>query len=659
MSNGLPLVLAWIVACGSPLAEAPPVADSDGDTILDVHEGEADPDGDGLPNSLDDDSDGDTLPDSLEAGDSDPLTLPRDADGDGTPDYLDLDSDGNRESDEEEHDGRGNPPDPDGDGIGDPWDLDDDNDGAWDLEESYPAGARRDTDKDGDIDRIDLDSDDDGASDLSEAREFPWLPLRDTDADGTPDLRDLDSDGDGWSDVDEVGDGPEPRDTDGDGTPDLRDVDSDNDGLSDAVERRGYSHPYRRDTDGDGFPDGVEVALGTDPGKPGSKPTGPVVELSGRERVSVDLDLVARHRRMDIVVVVEPTTGSGDGNSATLAREFFQLVMPALQERLPGAAIGVYALVGHPDYPSNRGREPGPPLVKLLPLTLDPERISNVDMPRVERSYSTFDSLYPLLEGTGYDRDCDGVFDEERDILPFLPSSEDPFSGKAGGRYDPTDPPMGFEPGVGFRTFALRMMVDLRAFVLFDASIPAGMDWQGGPGGCPYDVDRDDFVAALRGRDVLYMGVPQAAEGDLPATAEQMRYVAEHSGSFGDVDDDGTDEPLVITALNVWDISTLEPSLETIARVAEQRLNRGTFRTLQPVVEYDPHGMVVDIQPRSVPYVDNEGPQPVRYTLTLEGTVAPSAADRVVRLRIATAGDGAVALDATDLFAVIPGDGKE
>ena len=69
---------------GFVIFEDEPV-DQDWDGISDFAEGESDPDGDGVPNYLDEDSDGDGIPDS-EEGAGDP-------DGDGTPNYLDLDSD--------------------------------------------------------------------------------------------------------------------------------------------------------------------------------------------------------------------------------------------------------------------------------------------------------------------------------------------------------------------------------------------------------------------------------------------------------------------------------------------------------------------------------------------------------------------------------------
>src|SRR5438094_769809 len=56
-----------------------PPKDSDGDTILDKHEGTVDTDGDLIPNYRDLDSDGDCVPDSAEAGDADPMTPPVDS----------------------------------------------------------------------------------------------------------------------------------------------------------------------------------------------------------------------------------------------------------------------------------------------------------------------------------------------------------------------------------------------------------------------------------------------------------------------------------------------------------------------------------------------------------------------------------------------------
>jgi predicted outer membrane repeat protein len=97
-------------------------ADTDGDGIPDDVEGGGDPDGDGVPNYLDDDSDGDGIPDDIEGND--------DQDGDGNPNFLDGDSDGDGVPDSFE----GNA-DPDNDDIPNFLDPDSDGDDVPDGEE--------------------------------------------------------------------------------------------------------------------------------------------------------------------------------------------------------------------------------------------------------------------------------------------------------------------------------------------------------------------------------------------------------------------------------------------------------------------------------------------------------------------------------------------
>ncbi|MDE0557116.1 MAG: hypothetical protein OSB30_01420 [Candidatus Poseidoniaceae archaeon] len=223
--------------------------DNDNDGISNADEGDADPDGDQIPNHLDDDSDGDGIPDSVEGN--------VDSDGDGIPDFLDLDSDGDGIPDSVE----GNV-DTDGDGIPDYLDLDSDGDGIPDSVE-----GNVDTDGDGIPDYLDLDSDGDGIPDSVEG-------VVDSDGDGIPDyldtFDDTDTDGDGIPDSVEGN-----VDTDGDGIPDYLDLDSDGDGIPDSVEGvvdsdgdgiPDYLDTFDdTDTDGDGMPDVWESSNGLDP----------------------------------------------------------------------------------------------------------------------------------------------------------------------------------------------------------------------------------------------------------------------------------------------------------------------------------------------------------------------------------------------------------
>lgn len=142
--------------------------DDDDDTILDVHEPGTD--AGGVPHRTNLDSDGDGVPDAIEAGDTDPMTVPVDTDGDSIPDFLDLDSDDDGVLDEVDVCRILKDPqqiDSDGDGVGDACTNDDDGDGVLDPVDNCPGVAnpdQLDTDDDGEGDACDGDVDGDGVA---------------------------------------------------------------------------------------------------------------------------------------------------------------------------------------------------------------------------------------------------------------------------------------------------------------------------------------------------------------------------------------------------------------------------------------------------------------------------------------------------------------
>lgn len=270
------------------LGTDPNDADSDNDGAIDGDEvlPGADSDGDGIINALDPDSDSDGLFDGTELGfdcsspDTTGVTCVPDADdGATTTDPTDSDTDNGGVADGTEdanHDGEidggeTDPNDPtDDDPNGDP-----DNDGLTNAEESDVG-----------TDPNDADSDDDGANDGDEV-----LPGVDSDGDGAVNALDPDSDNDGLYDGTELGfpcngpgtDGTDNCIPDGDNgatTTDPIDSDTDNGGVVDGAEDSdhdgvidgGETDPNdpsdddpNVDTDGDGLTDGEEGMLGTDP----------------------------------------------------------------------------------------------------------------------------------------------------------------------------------------------------------------------------------------------------------------------------------------------------------------------------------------------------------------------------------------------------------
>ncbi|MDS0261033.1 hypothetical protein NDI56_16660 [Haloarcula sp. S1CR25-12] len=255
-------------------------ADSDGDRIPDIREGDIDTDGDGTPDYRDSDDDGDTIPTQTEALDG--QNYSHDVDFDGTPNWLDTDADGDGTPD-----GVEGTNDSDDDGMPDYLDNDADNDGLPDFYERNVTGtdpydndsASNETnviaadngiidgmeDFDGDTlgnyreyalgtDPLANDTDGDGLDDGFEARNEQFDPLSaDTDADGTADGAG-DLDGDGLTNAEEARRGT------------LADrPDTDLDSLTDSRELELGTDPTLPDTDADGLDDDEELELGTDP----------------------------------------------------------------------------------------------------------------------------------------------------------------------------------------------------------------------------------------------------------------------------------------------------------------------------------------------------------------------------------------------------------
>ncbi|MEO8082555.1 MAG: FG-GAP-like repeat-containing protein, partial [Ardenticatenales bacterium] len=243
--------------------------DADGDGIVDSVDGNdalfgdqadpvpSNPDADGTPSYRDRDSDNNGIDDideagygALDANNDGRIDNTADPEGDGIPNILDNDDThfGGEPNPSGDDDGDGIPnsvegngfTDTDGDGVPDSQDADSDNDGIPDLTEG--AG---DQDGDGHPNFRDLDSDNDGINDVREAGGL-------TDANGDGKADGTDGDGDGMIDTPQAN----PVDTDGDGVRDYLDLDSDNDGVSDLVEG---GQPGIADANNDGVADGPDA----------------------------------------------------------------------------------------------------------------------------------------------------------------------------------------------------------------------------------------------------------------------------------------------------------------------------------------------------------------------------------------------------------------
>ena len=327
--------------------------DSDDDGALDGDERDplADTDGDGLINVLDPDSDNDGLTDGLELGvlapspdtDLQAFNFLPDADTTTTTDPLNADSDAGGIPDGVEDGNRNGRVEPYESDPNDPTDDDTDGDGLSNAEEEALGTDPDNPDSDGDgiddgdevtfgANPLDEDSDDDGWLDIDELD-----PFSDPDEDGVANLADPDSDNDGLPDGLEVGVTTAHEDTDltqgffsvdldpetttdplnpdtdlggiPDGLEDLNrngrfdagerdpnrqiDDDSDGDGIYDALELVYGTSRTSRDTDGDGADDGDELELGLDPLDQDSDDDGVLDGADGLEDTDGDGDIDA------------------------------------------------------------------------------------------------------------------------------------------------------------------------------------------------------------------------------------------------------------------------------------------------------------------------------------------------------------------------------
>ncbi len=631
--------------------------DSDGDTIMDHHEGPLsaqgevldtgipetppwqllDTDGDGTPNYLDTDSDDDGIPDEVEAGDADLLTLPVDADLDGTADFMDTDSDGNCLPDADE-----GVDDPDGDGLGNYTDTDDDGDGLLDVVEIGDGCAVPDTDGDGVPDLLDADSDGDGIGDAWEAGTSAYDDEpRDTDGDGTPDYLDTDSDGDGLPDADEAGVASpedEPRDTDGDGMYDFADTDSDGDGLTDREETNvHHTDPYDSDTDGDGFTDGSEVLTGSNPNDASSGVEGIYVEVPERVDVEESFTFTLDIQMGDIGFLLD-TTCSMSSTLSAMKNEFAQ-IQTQVASRIPDAQ---YAVATFDDYNySGMGSGQDKPYELLQEVTSDTGRIQSV-LSSIglhsgdDATEASHEALYQALTGAGYDQNCNGRYDSQDDVKPFVASASDPFGGTGGQFHTGAYPGGGLLGGMGFRDYALPILVYATDAPMRDPTHDAS------PHGCPKDATPTDVINAANNLGAYLIGISVGSWGPV----SQMNTLADGTGSV-----DASGNRLVFT----WTGSS-SAFRDTIVQAIEDLVQAVRFSEVTLEVEGDTHGFVIDVQPRSYKVSGAVSGQQLDFTLTFRGAVEAGVEDQLYGLTLNVYGDGTILLDSLDIWIVVPGD---
>ncbi len=651
--------------------------DSDNDGIPDAIEGADDADGDGIPNYLDDDSDGDGWLDAQEGYE--------DIDGDGIPNFLDLDSDGDGEGDSSDSDvdgdgipnsvefgpgGQANPVDSDGDGVPDFFDTDSDGDGIPDSVEGTD-----DPDGDGIPNYLDDDSDGDGVPDNHEGYDdidgdgIPNFLDEDSDGDGVPDGVDPDYDGDGIPN-DQEGTG----DTDGDGIPDYADADSDNDGILDSDEVDNGTDPYNPDTDGDGWTDLQEQICGTDPlDALDFCPDGIGVQVPGNLRSTIDISFETQVQLGDVMFILDET-GSMQGTLDDVKNNFAAVATQA-ESFIPDLTFGVasfddynYGRMGSgSDKPFHHRQQ------QTSDLSLAQAALNGLyagggwDWPE-----STVEALYQGAIGSGYDQNCNGVYDSGQDVYPFIADPEgdgisNTFPGDFTERYDPSVPGTGqYDPSIpgdafrlggnGFRQGAVPILVYTTDATVRNGGLatsegpkselfPAGV-----PTGCQPDAISALLGPSLQSRDAKAIGVA-ARTGD---AISAMHTIAEFTDSYFDLNSNGQADPgehMVYTS----------GSYDIVDRVTEgiEEFTANVTYDLTMVIDPDnvanlDNEAIVNVTPNV--YYDVPALNTVTFSFTLEPTPAAAAtmfSDTVYEVPVVLYGNGQVVLANWNLIFVV------
>jgi hypothetical protein len=259
------------------------------------------------------------------------------------------------------------------------------------------------------------------------------------------------------------------------------------------------------------------------------------------------------------------------------------------------------------------------------------------------------EALYQSLTGAGYDQNCDGTHEPSTDILPFIASATDPFSGAAGGSGGASGGVIG---GLGFREHAKPLIIYLTDNHMRDPD--EGYD---SPGGCPLDAGGSDVTAAAVSMGATLVGINHGWYGVI---TPQMEALATSTDSAVDTDGDGTADELLVYE---WSSSSsalrdiIVDAVEAVVSTSTDEPGPFTFSEVAPVIERDSWGFVTAVTPNSFTGFDPEDTTSptLRFALDLEGMAPATSGTVVYGFSLVLKGDGGTPVGGLPIEARVPG----
>lgn len=361
------------------------------------------------------------------------------------------------------------------------------------------------------------------------------------------------------------------------------------------------------------------------------------VEVGEGEDVAITLEFTVEAGMADIAFELD-TTSSMSGLALAMASEFRNIVGD-LEDLFSDATYGVAT---YDDYAMSPFGSEGTDLPFILrqQQTSDASAVQRALSNEVAIHYgddtpeSTMEALYQGLTGKGYDQNCDGLYNDSAltDVLPFIATTDDPFGGAAGEAQDPDTEGTGTLGGFGFREGMLPIIVYATDAPLRDADSTDYMT----PGGCPGDAGATDVVSAAIGLNARLIGVGVNL-GSYESAFHQMEDLAEGTGSFADLDGDGSLEPAVVT----WS-GTSSDFRSSVVDAIEQLVAAMNYESIELVVADDTIGFVTSIDPAI--YYDVRSGETVSFTVHLQGVLPSEDFDQANQLTFYLVGDGTTLL---------------
>ena len=363
------------------------------------------------------------------------------------------------------------------------------------------------------------------------------------------------------------------------------------------------------------------------------------------QQVPLDLSFPVSYQVGDIAFVLDTTSSMG-GLAQAMAGEF-ATIASEVSSRVPDVTFGVatYQDYRYSDYGYGSDR----------PFNLDHQQTSDLSAVQqaldaitikngADGTEATHEALFQALMGLGFDQDCDGTFDSNADIHPFVSQAGDAFNGAEAGTYDEDIEGTGPLGGMGFRKGVLPIVIYATDNLMRDPDVGDGT-----PGGCPFDAGHSLVTAAAASLGARLIGVAVNLDTS-SAPYAQMVDLAAATGSTADLDGDGSADPAVVT----WTGSSSE-FRDTVVDAVEGLVQSEHFDEVCLVVASDPHEMVTSIEPEC--WQDVDSGEVVDFTLEFVGSVTSGAEDQAVPVVLELRADGDKLLDSFIVHVIVPGGG--